>query len=55
MPDTLAAMIIGLAAHRLPGWMQLAVGLPATLGLFGWIIWTYGFSEEDRALFRKAR
>lgn len=54
-PATLAAMIIGLAAHRLPGWMQLAVGLPATLGLFGWIIWTYGFSEEDRALFRKAR
>jgi hypothetical protein len=46
---------VGLAAHQLPGWAQLAFGLPATLGLFGWIIWTRGFSEEDRALFRKAR
>ena len=53
VPAVAAAVIVGLAAHRLPGWAQLAVGLPATLGIFCWVIWTRGFSAEDRALFRK--
>jgi hypothetical protein len=34
-------------------WAELALGIPAILGLYGWIIWRWGFGPEDRVLFRK--
>ena len=34
-------------------WVELALGIPAILGLYGWIIWRWGFGPEDRILFRK--
>ena len=36
-------------------WVELMVGAPAILGLYGWIIWRWGFGAEDRVLFRKKR
>ena len=45
----------GWAATRLPHtleWVELAVGVPLTLGVYGAVIWYKGFSEDDRALFR---
>jgi O-antigen/teichoic acid export membrane protein len=48
-----AATIIGVAATHLPEWAELSLGIPAILGVYCWIIWTRGFSAEDRALFRK--
>lgn len=49
-----AAAAVGWLATRGPEWTELAIGVPAILGTFGWIIWKYGFGEDDRALFRKA-
>jgi O-antigen/teichoic acid export membrane protein len=48
-----AATIIGVAATYLPEWAELGFGIPAILGIYGWIIWKRGFGEEDRVLFRK--
>ncbi len=48
-----AATIIGVAATYLPEWAELSIGIPAILGVYGWIIWTRGFGPEDRALFAK--
>jgi O-antigen/teichoic acid export membrane protein len=50
-----AASVIGWIATRGPEWSELLLGIPAILGVYGWIIWTYGFKEEDRVLFRKSR
>jgi O-antigen/teichoic acid export membrane protein len=36
-----------------PEWVELAIGIPVILGVYGWVIWTRGFGEEDRKLFRK--
>ena len=38
---------------RLPEWAELALGIPAILGVYGWVIWHKGFGPEDRVLFRK--
>jgi O-antigen/teichoic acid export membrane protein len=46
--------IIGFGITYLSGWMQLALGIPAILGGYGWMIWTRGFGESDRVLFRKS-
>jgi hypothetical protein len=35
-------------------WVELAIGVPSILGLYGWIIWRWGFGPEDRVLFKKA-
>jgi O-antigen/teichoic acid export membrane protein len=48
------AVLIGQIMIRLPEWAELAVGIPAILTAYGWVIWRYGFGEEDRVLFRKA-
>lgn len=51
-----AAAILGMAIVSLPPrfeWVELAVGVPAILGLYGWIIWRWGFGPEDRILFAK--
>jgi O-antigen/teichoic acid export membrane protein len=48
------AIIVGWAATRfLPEWAELAFGVPAILGVYGFVIWRYGFGPEDRLLFRK--
>jgi hypothetical protein len=33
-------------------WVELVFGIPAVLGVFGVILWTRGFTHEDRVLFR---
>ena len=48
-----AAAVIGTAATYLPEWAELSLGIPAILGVYGWIIWTRGFDAEDRALLGK--
>ncbi len=50
-----AALIIGQLAVLLPEWAELIVGVPAILAAFGLMLWTRGFSEEDRELFRMRR
>lgn len=52
----IAAAMLGMAIVSLPPrfeWVELAVGVPAILGLYGWIIWRWGFGAEDRILFAK--
>ena len=52
-----AAAILGVCIVSLPArfeWVELAVGIPAILGLYSWIIWRWGFSPDDRVLFKKA-
>ncbi|MEM1132437.1 MAG: oligosaccharide flippase family protein [Pseudomonadota bacterium] len=51
---TALAAVIGWAATQfLPEWAELAFGVPAILGLYGWMIWYKGFGEADRVLFRR--
>ena len=47
--------IVGWLATQGPEWSELILGIPTILGTYGWIIWKWGFKEEDRALFRKAK
>ena len=46
------AVLIGAAATALPEWLELVIGMPAILFVYGWVIWKRGFGPEDRALFR---
>ena len=48
-----AAIVVGQLVILLPQWGQLVFGIPAILGLYGWIIWTEGFGPEDRVLFTR--
>lgn len=48
------AVVVGFAFTYLPEWMELAIGIPAILATYGYIIWKRGFGEEDRVLFRQA-
>ena len=53
-----AAALLGMAIVSVPArleWVELAIGVPAVLGLYGWIIWRWGFGPEDRVLFRKKK
>jgi O-antigen/teichoic acid export membrane protein len=53
----LAASMLGVIIVSLPPrfeWVELAIGVPALLGLYGSIIWRWGFGPEDRVLFKKA-
>ncbi len=47
------AVLVGWAATRLPEWAELLFGIPAILGVYGWVIWHRGFGPEDRVLFRR--
>jgi hypothetical protein len=47
------AVVVGFLATKLPEWAELAVGIPAILAAYGWVIWRRGFGPEDRVLFRK--
>lgn len=52
-----AAAMLGVIIVSLPPrfeWVELALGIPAILGLYSWIIWRWGFGPEDRVLFRKS-
>lgn len=53
LPAMAVAIIIGIAATQLPEWAELALGVPAILGVYLWVIWRWGFGPEDRMLFRK--
>ena len=48
------AVLVGWAATRfLPVWAELALGIPAILLAYGYVIWHRGFGPEDRVLFRR--
>lgn len=52
----IAASMLGIIIVSLPPrfeWVELAIGVPALLGLYGWVIWKWGFGPDDRVLFRK--
>lgn len=53
LPAVAAAILIGIAATRLPEWAELALGIPAILGVYLWVIWRWGFGPEDRVLFKR--
>jgi O-antigen/teichoic acid export membrane protein len=44
---------VGVVVINMPKWFELSAGVFAILGAYWMIIWRYGFSEEDRVLFRK--
>jgi len=48
----LAATVAGYLATRLPEWAELSLGIPAILLAFGLVVWRFGFTSEDRMLFR---
>lgn len=48
-----AAAVVGYVATSVPEWMELAVGVPAILGSYGWLIWRKGFTAADRILFKR--
>ena len=48
------AALVGWATTRfLPEWAELLFGIPAILGIYGYVIWSRGFGPEDRLLFRR--
>ncbi len=52
-----AAALLGVVIVSVPArfeWVELTIGIPAIIGLYGWIIWRWGFGPEDRLLFKKA-
>jgi O-antigen/teichoic acid export membrane protein len=51
---TLVGWLFSLLPHDLV-WLDLAIGVPGILATFAMIVWTKGFTHEDRALFRFAR
>ncbi|MEZ5681831.1 MAG: oligosaccharide flippase family protein [Erythrobacter sp.] len=49
------AVVVGFLATKLPEWAELALGIPAILAVYGWVIWHRGFGPEDRVLFKRSR
>jgi len=47
------AVAIGTAMTWLPEWAELAIGIPAILGIYCYMLWVRSFGPEDRVLFRK--
>jgi O-antigen/teichoic acid export membrane protein len=50
-----AAIVVGVGFTWLPRhlqWMELALGIPAVLLTFGFVVWKRGFTHDDRVLFR---
>ncbi len=51
---TVPALMVGwLVTGFLPEWAQVALGIPAILGTYCWVIWNWGFGPDDRVLFRR--
>lgn len=48
-----AATVVGYVATSVPEWLELAVGVPAILLSYGWLIWRKGFTAADRILFKR--
>lgn len=51
------ASVIGWGFTTLPPsleWLELSVGVPVILGVYGLIIWKFGLGPDDRLLFRKS-
>lgn len=48
------AVLVGYGATYLPEWIELTLGVPAILAIFGVVIWRRGFGPADRALFHRA-
>ena len=47
-------VVVGwLVTRYLPEWVELALGIPAILATYCWVIWVKGFGPEDRVLFRR--
>lgn len=46
------AAVVGYSVTSLPEWLELSLGIPAILISFGAVIWRFGFTSEDRTLFR---
>ncbi len=49
----LPAFAAGLLIMRLPEPLQLTLGLVVILGIFGGIVWRFGFKGDDRLLFAR--
>ena len=48
------AVVVGfIFTEFTPEWVELAIGGPAILGVYLWVIWKRGFEESDKVLFRK--
>ena len=47
------AIAVGVAMTWVPEWAELAVGIPAILGIYCYMLWVRSFGPEDRVLFRK--
>jgi O-antigen/teichoic acid export membrane protein len=47
------AVLVGAGMKLMPEWVELAIGVPAILGVYCLVIWRRGFGPEDRMLFRK--
>ena len=48
------AVVVGYLFTLAPEWIELAVGVPAILATYGFVIWRKGFGPEDRVLFKSA-
>lgn len=47
-----AAIGVGLLLWTLPTWPRLLLGIPLILGTYGLVMWRWGFTADDRMLFR---
>ena len=52
---TAPAVLVGYGATFLPEWLELLVGIPAILGVYGFVIWHRGFGPDDRVLFSRSK
>ncbi len=48
------AVAVGFVMTFLPEWIELALGVPAILAVYCFVIWKRGFGDDDRLLFRMA-
>ncbi|MCH4893742.1 MULTISPECIES: lipopolysaccharide biosynthesis protein [unclassified Sphingomonas] len=49
-----AAGVVGwVVTTQLPEWAELAIGIPAILLSYLYVLWRWGFGPQDRTLFRK--
>ncbi len=49
------ATLVGYLVTYLPEWAELALGVPAILATYGYVIWKRGFGPEDRVLFSRKK
>ena len=49
------ATVIGYVATLAPEWIELVIGAPAILAVYGLVIWYRGFGPDDRILFKMTK